>query len=288
MLGILKKILSCLAISLLIFVFTGCGKDSDKKTPAVKTISRYTLAYTAEDNGSIDGPSPQTVIKGGNGSMVTAVPAAGYHFVKWSDRVTTASRTDSYVKADVRVSASFAPNRFTLTYTAGDNGSIEGNSVQTVLHGGDGIPVTAIPAEHYHFAVWSDGVTTATRTDRHVTADLELKADFAVDQYTLTYSVEGNGVIKGTNPQNVPYGGSGNGVTAVPETGYHFVKWSDGVTTANRTDANVKAEITVTAEFACRASLPVFMVSVRPSHSVENVCSFVIVFNVKALKFCGL
>ena len=45
-------------------------------------------------------------------------------------------------------------------------------------------------------------------------------------------------------------GGSGSQVTAVPNTGYHFVQWSDGVTTAARTDTNVMANINVTASFA--------------------------------------
>ena len=38
-------------------------------------------------------------------------------------------------------------------------------------------------------------------------------------------------------------------MTAVPNTGYSFVSWSDGVTTAARTDTNVTANLTVTANF---------------------------------------
>jgi hypothetical protein len=36
----------------------------------------------------------------------------------------------------------------------------------------------------------------------------------------------------------------------VPNAGYHFVKWSDDVMTANRTDSPVTADLTVTAQFA--------------------------------------
>ena len=39
-------------------------------------------------------------------------------------------------------------------------------------------------------------------------------------------------------------------VTAVPETGYHFVNWSDGSTANPRTDLDVTANLTVTANFA--------------------------------------
>jgi hypothetical protein len=48
----------------------------------------------------------------------------------------------------------------------------------------------------------------------------------------------------------VEYGGDGTAVTAVPETGYHFVDWSDGSTANPRTDTNVMADVDVTANFA--------------------------------------
>jgi len=43
---------------------------------------------------------------------------------------------------------------------------------------------------------------------------------------------------------------NGSTVTAVPDKGYHFIKWSDGVKTASRTDKNIKNNITVTAYFS--------------------------------------
>ena len=46
------------------------------------------------------------------------------------------------------------------------------------------------------------------------------------------------------------YGADGTAVTAVPETGYHFVNWSDGSTVNPRTDSNVTANVNVTANFA--------------------------------------
>src|SRR6185503_7341364 len=210
----------------------------------------YTLTYTAGPNGTISGTSPQTVPSGGSGTAVTAVPATGYHFVQWSDGVLTATRTDTNVNANVSVTASFAINTYTLTYTAGANGSISGTSPQTVAFGASGTAVTAVPSTGYHFVQWSDGVLTATRTDTNVTANVSVTASFAINTYTLTYTAGANGTISGTTPQTVAFGGSGTAVTAVPSTGYHFVQWSDGVLTASRTDNNVSANVSVTASFA--------------------------------------
>ena len=68
-------------------------------------------------------------------------------------------------------------------------------------------------------------------------------------EYTLTYTSGGNGMISGTSPQTVTYGNSGSSVTAVPASGYQFVDWSDSSTDNPRTDTNVQADATYTANF---------------------------------------
>ena len=69
--------------------------------------TQYTLTYNAGANGSITGTSPQIVTSGSNGTAVTAVAAAGYHFVDWSDGSTTNPRTDTNVVSDINVTANF-------------------------------------------------------------------------------------------------------------------------------------------------------------------------------------
>lgn len=68
--------------------------------------------------------------------------------------------------------------------------------------------------------------------------------------YTLIYLAGIGGSVAGTTPQTVTEGSNGSEVTAVPDTGYHFVQWSDGVPTASRTDESITADLTVTAQFA--------------------------------------
>ncbi len=86
-----------------------------------------------------------------------------------------------------------------------------------------GTAVTAVADTGYHFVEWSDGTLTAARTDADVTADMSVTAVFAVNTYTLTYTAGSGGTITGTSPQTVDHGASGTAVTAVPDTGYHFV-----------------------------------------------------------------
>jgi CSLREA domain-containing protein len=125
-----------------------------------------------------------------------------------------------------------------------------------VNYGADGTPVTAVPDTGYHFVNWSDSSTQNPRTDTNVTADISVTANFAVNTYTLTYTAGANGSISGTSPQTVNYGADGTPVTAVPDTGYHFVNWSDSSTQNPRTDTNVTADISVTATFAADLVCP--------------------------------
>jgi hypothetical protein len=162
------------------------------------------------------------------------------------------------------VSVTCTTNTYTLTYTTDGNGTISGTTPQTVNYGANGSAVTAVPNTGYHFVKWSDGVLTAARTDTNVQADITVQAQFAINTYTLTYTTDGNGTISGTTPQTVNYGANGSAVTAVPNTGYHFVQWSDGVLTAARTDTNVQADITAQAQFAVN----VLVFTTQPATSV--------------------
>jgi hypothetical protein len=231
---------------------TDTGVTANVTVTAIFAINTYTLTYTAGTNGAITGTSPQTVNYNANGTTVTAEPDSSYHFVKWSDYSQQNPRTDTSVTADVTVSAIFAVNttQYTLTYTAGANGSITGTSPQIKYSGEDGTAVTAVPSTGYHFVNWSDSSTANPRTDSSVTANISVTANFAINIYTLTYAAGENGSITGTSPQTVNYNASGNPVTATPSPGYHFVSWSDSSTANPRIDTSVSTNVTVTASFA--------------------------------------
>ena len=239
--------------------YTFTNVTTTHTTAASFAINTYTLAYTANTNGSITGTATQTVNHGGSGTAVTAVPNTGYHFTTWSDGVTTATRIDPVVTGQFSFIANFAVNTYTLTYTAGANGTLTGTVTQTANHGASGTAVTAVPNSGYHFTSWSDGVTTASRTDLAVTGAISVTASFAINTYSLTYTAGANGTLTGMATQTVSHGASGSAVTAVPSSGYHFTSWSDGVTTASRTDAAVTGAISVTASFAINSYTLTYM-----------------------------
>ena len=216
----------------------------------------YICTYYAATGGTVNGSvnrcdSIATVLTGYATAEIFAVPESGYVFTGWSDGRTDNPRVD-IIDPDnpqtVTVTARFARG-YTLTYTAGAGGTITGASIQGVPTGEDGTEVTAVPNAGCSFVRWSDGVMTATRKDTNVTSDLSVTAEFSRGSFTLSYVAGEGGTIEGTTEQSVLAGDSGTAVTAMPNEGYAFVRWSDGVTTATRTDTDINSDINVTAEF---------------------------------------
>ncbi|ADV46072.1 immunoglobulin-like domain-containing protein [Nitratifractor salsuginis] len=75
---------------------------------------------------------------------------------------------------------------YTLIYRAGPNGSLVGETRQTVDQNADGSEVTALPDNGYHFLKWSDGSTQNPRVDTKVQADLDVTAQFAPNEVKKT------------------------------------------------------------------------------------------------------
>jgi len=242
---------------------TGVGVDNFR----VATLdSTYALMYQDDSHGSISGTPYQIVTPNSDGTAITAVADSGYSFVNWSDGSTDNPRTDTNVMSDVSVVANFETiPSYTLSYSAGANGSISGSTSQTITEGGDGSAVTAVPNSGYHFVNWSDSSTDNPRTDTNVTGNISVTANFAANSFSLSYAAGTGGSLTGDVSQTVNYGENGSAITAVPDLGYAFDDWSDGSTENPRTDTNVTGNISVTANFRDSQAPAISEISASPS-----------------------
>jgi len=80
--------------------------------------------------------------------------------------------------------------RYTINFASGGNGSITGDTSQTVNNNESTTAVTAVPNTGYHFVNWtgSDGFATTTTnplTISNVAANMTITANYAADQYTV-------------------------------------------------------------------------------------------------------
>ncbi len=163
------------------------GAYTAANVTATETDKDTTLTVSNGGNGSTT-PSGAIVVQKNSATAISATPNAGYDFVNWT--VTSGSATfgnansastTATISLPATIRANFAIPQYTLTYNAGTGGTISGNASQTVTHGSAGTEVTAVASSGYTFTKWSDNVTTASRTDTSVTANLNVTAEFTVN-----------------------------------------------------------------------------------------------------------
>jgi hypothetical protein len=154
------------------------------------------------------------------------------------------------------------------TYTVSVNGHVVGSDLGEFNFNAGGQDTIVIPAEvlvsgvnTISFTVTNIGLPNSTPLSNP--AGLLYKLTVTNNEcvnppasFTLTYAAGAHGTLTGTTPQSIVSGGNGTAVAAVADAGFHFVNWSDGGLTATRTDLNVTASASYTANFAVNESEP--------------------------------
>jgi uncharacterized repeat protein (TIGR02543 family) len=147
----------------------------------------YTVSVSVSGSGGTVTAEPPTVWQDGS-CVITISPAAGYSLASLTDNgidVFSSVENNTYTINNITVNhtvvATFSNNTYTLTYTAGEHGSLSGITLQTVAAGSGGTAVTAVAENGYHFAAWSDGSIENPRTDVNVNANITVKAIFIID-----------------------------------------------------------------------------------------------------------
>jgi methyl coenzyme M reductase beta subunit len=203
------------------------------------------------------------MVNSGSSVTFTAVPASAGYTVAWwlvdgkPVQSGTTSFTLSNVKANHAVSVTFSILTYTLTPSAGANGTISPSIVKTVTYGSS-LAFTATPGAGYAVNTWSvDGnaVRTggATYTVSNVTANHTVSVTFTA-AYTVTASAGAKGTISPSSAQIVNSGSSVT-FTATPSTGYTVNGWSlDGSAAqtggTTYTLSNVMANHTISVTFS--------------------------------------
>ena len=155
------------------------------------TADTYTVAFDSKEGSAV---SPITDIAYNATVTLPEPPTKALNtFGGWFSDDTTflvPFTASTNVIANITIYAKWT-STYTLTYTAGANGSITGDSPQTITSGENGTTVTAVANPGYHFVDWSDGVLTASRTDTNVLANVSVTANFAINT-TVTYYSSGS------------------------------------------------------------------------------------------------
>ena len=212
--------------------YTAANVNSNTTVQVTFAAVSYTVTPSAGSNGSIAPNTAQSVAAGGSVSL-TASPAAGFKVNQWIVNGQAAqSGGNSYTAANVNsnttVQVAFIANTYTVTPSAGANGSVSPSTPQNVASGSS-VTFTASPAAGYVVNQWIVNGSTAqtggsSYTTSNVSGNTTVQVTFAVNTYTVTPSTGGNGTISPSTPQNVPSGGSIT-FTANPSNNYAVDQW---------------------------------------------------------------
>jgi hypothetical protein len=218
------------------------------------TNVQLTTSTTPTVKYNVDGGSDATASLSGSIYTISGIASSN------SLKIRNANTSNTQLRiTKIKVTYESATTSYTLTYTAGANGSIDGDSPQTVDEGEDGTAVTAVPNEGYHFVNWSDNFTDNPRTDTNVTGDITVTANFAINTYTVTYNPNGEDVT-GTPPVDENTHNHGSDVTILGHgtlslANHSFLSWNtqaDGLGTAyltGSTISNITSDVMLYAQW---------------------------------------
>ena len=241
-------------------------------------VASHTITASAGIGGTIT-PSGNVTVADGGSQTFTIAANSGYQIkdVKVDGASVGAVSTYPFtgVTADHTIAAEFEvipATTYTVTASAGANGSVSPTGAQTVGEHGN-ITFTATPASGYIVDAWKlDGATqseTGTSfTVSNVTADHTVEVTFKtapVTSHTITVTAGANGTISPAGPVTVS-DGADQIFTITANSGYEIedVK-ADGVSVGAVSDytfTNVTADHTISATFKV---IPVTTYTVTPS-----------------------
>ncbi len=218
----------------------------------------YTITASAGTNGTIS-PSGATSVNCAANQTYTITPASCYTIADVLVDGVSVGAVGTYtftnVTANHTISATFTQTTYTITVSAGSNGTISPNGPATVSCGTNQT-FTITPASCYTISnVLVDGVSVGavgTYTFTNVTATHTISATFAQTTYTITASAGTNGTISPNGAASVNCGANQT-FSITPDGGYIIADvLVDGVSAGavgSYTFSNVSASHTISASF---------------------------------------
>ena len=191
----------------------------------------YTVDVTATEGGEA-AITPAGPYSYNDSVTISATAAAGYQFVNWTkgnDVFATTPEFSFAVTENMNLVANFELIEYTVNVTAGEGGQATITPAGP-YHLNDNVTITATPAAGYQFVNWTVGTevfATAAEYSFTVTENMTIVANFELIEYTIAVTA-GEGGEATITPAG-PYHYNDNvTITAVAETGYYFVNWTNG------------------------------------------------------------
>ncbi|OAV75414.1 Listeria-Bacteroides repeat domain [Bacteroidales bacterium Barb7] len=239
--------------------------EGDGSFQAHFAIDIFRVSLSADENGRIKSGGGKYK-PGAEATVEAEVVTAHYHFLKWTDKNGDSLSTDNpfrfFVTMDMAVQAHFAENGYSVSLSAGENGTVK--SGEGIYRYDTRVLVEAAADSGHRFVKWTtvkgDSISVFNPYAFVVKGDTALKAHFAANSYRATWSAGENGMIKLGNI-TAKSGGGGEYVyntevtaEAIADANYCFAEWVNAKTGDILSEDNpytfaVKNDIAIRAKF---------------------------------------
>ncbi len=238
-----------------------CGIDDVCISTVSVAPTNYTVSVSANPSagGTVSGGG---TFSSGASCTVSATTNTCYTFSGWYENGSRVSTSASYtftVSGNRTLEARYTQNTHTVSVSANPSagGSVSGGGTKNC---GTSTTVTATTNTCYTFDGWyENGSRVSTNASYTFTVSSNRTLEARYTQNTHTVSVSANpsagGTVSGGGTFNC---GTSPTVTATPNSGYHFVNWTEGgsqvSTSASYTISSISANHTLVANFEANSS----------------------------------
>ena len=224
--------------------------SEDRNLVANFSPNSYEVSVSIQPSGTAVVEGGGTYLFGETVQLSISSVQTGYEFAEWSGDISGITDSLSFtLEGDVSINANLGLRSHQLNLSATTGGSV---SESGLFSYGDSPEIIASPMEGYDFSGWSGyGVTdpNSATTTVSMVEDRNLTANFTIQTFTLSVSINGQGSITGAgnfNYDDLPT------ISATPSTGYSFLNWEgNGITDAQAitTTVSMTQDRNVTAVF---------------------------------------
>ena len=232
--NLLKSMMSVMLLSLLTIVAISCGDDEED--PLIYTVNAFAL-----EGGEAD-VSCYEVISGEKVTL-TATPESGYRFKCWmlnDKEVSTENPYTVVVYKNIVYIAKFVKEEDSDNNEDGEEENPDKTYQVSVVYGEGGTAVSsdtqvktgwevtlkAQPEATYRFVNWTvngEEVSTANPYIAKITSDIQFKANFEKDYYSIKVTAGEGGTAEASEAEVL--NGTKVTLTATPNEDYVFVNW---------------------------------------------------------------
>ena len=242
---------------------------------ATFTLNSYAITATANPTagGSVTGAGTYSH---GASCTLTATPATGYNFTKWTKNGTQVSTSASYtftVSAACTYVAQFTKKTYSITASADPAAGGTVTGAGTYEHGAN-VTLTATAETGYTFVNWTrNGSQVSTNPNYSFTATVAgaYVAHFTLNSYAIAASANptAGGTVSGAGTYNH---GASCTLTATPATGYTFTNWKKGNAVVS-TSANYTFTVTEAASYTATFTLNSYTITATANPTVGGTVS---------------